>query len=227
MYKIKKTNIWAWDEKHTHLYFKDFHKIDGSTWSKNNSTWNMLRHRFDNTDRDSQLSKVYIAEEVMSEYGCETAEAMTWNELVEKIAEIINNTWFRRKFGKLFCDTDLQIHTGHVRQNMAYAFGTDELSFPPNFRNLPIILHELTHIIMARLEWVVAFRKPYNAHGRMFAFIYLELVKKFIGRREYDLLRKSYKEHGVKYQKRRLLTSSQKKILRERFIKSVRKEENK
>ena len=88
MYKIKKTNIWAWDEKHTHLYFRKFHKIDGSTWSKNSSTWNMLRDRFDNAERDSQRSKLYIAEEVMSEYDCETAEAMTWNELIEKIAEI-------------------------------------------------------------------------------------------------------------------------------------------
>jgi hypothetical protein len=61
----------------------------------------------------------------------------------------------------------------------------------------------------------------------MFAFIYLELVKKFIGKKEHDLLKESYKEHGVKYQKRRLLTSSQKKVLRERFIKSVKKVESK
>jgi hypothetical protein len=80
---------------------------------------------------------------------------------------------------------------------------------------------------MERLGWVVAFRKPYNVHGRMFSFIYLELVKKFVGKKEYDLLKKSYKEHGVKYQKRRMLTSSQKKVLRDRFIKSVRKEESK
>jgi hypothetical protein len=223
-YSIKKTNIWAWDDKHTHLYFKKNYPIDGSTWSKNSSTWNMLKNRFDNTDRDSQRSKLYLAEDIMDEFDCGTAEAMSWNELIEKIAEIINNTWFRRKFGNLFCETDLQIHTGHKRQNMAYAFGTDELSFPPNFRNLPLILHELTHIIMERLTWVVAFRKPYNVHGRMFSFIYLELVKKFIGKKEHDLLKKSYKEHGVKFQNRRLLTSSQKKVLRERFIKSVKKE---
>jgi hypothetical protein len=184
----------------------------------------MLRTRFDNTDRDSQQSKLYIAEEVMSEYQCDTAEAMSWEECVEKIAEIINNVWFRRKFGNLFCDTQLEIHKGHGSQKMAYALGTDKLSFPPIFRNLPIILHELTHLIIERLTWVVAFRKPYNTHGRMFAFIYLELVKKFIGLREYELLKKSYKEHGVKYQKRPDLKPSQRKTLRERFLKLVKKE---
>ena len=223
MHKIKKTHVWSCDDKHTHLYFKKKYRIDGSTWSKNSSTWDMLRTRFDNTDRDSQCSKLYVAEDIMVEFDCVTAEAMTWNELIEKIAEIINNTWFRRKFGNLFCETDLKILTGHKRQNMAYALGTDELAFPPVFRNLPLILHELTHIIIERLTWVVAFRKPYNNHGRMFAFIYLELVKKFIGKKEYELLKKSYKEHGVKYRKRPDLKPSQRKLLRERFLKSVTK----
>ena len=102
---------------------------------------------------------------------------------------------------------------------MAYALGSDFLSFPPQFRNMPIVLHELAHIIVDRLSFVVHFSKNYTTHGRMFAFIYLELVKKYMGEREHMILKVGFKNYNVKYRNRIPQSSAKKKILRERLSK--------
>jgi hypothetical protein len=192
-------------------------KYDNCKWNKNTSTWCMLKNRYDNGQRDSQQNKLYNGEynllpSIEDDY-------FEFNQVVVKIAKIVNDTWFRKKFGRLFSDTELKIENASERQNMAYAFGTDFLSFPPQFRNMPIILHELAHIIVDRLSFVVHFSKNYTTHGRMFAFIYLELVKKYMGDREHMILKTGFKNFNVKYHNRIPQTSAKKKILRERLSK--------
>ena len=177
----------------------------------------MLKKRYDNGQRDSQMQKLYDAE--YSLIPCSPKDNLSFDELITKIDEVVNDTWFRKKFGRLFSDTILKVENASSRQNMAYAFGTDLLSFPPHFCNVPIILHELTHIIVDRLHFVVNMNKNYTTHGRMFAFIYLELVKKFMGERSYTILKTGYKNFNVKYRNRIPQTSAKKKILRERISK--------
>ena len=190
-------------------------KHDNCKWNKNISTWEMLKNRYDNGSRDSQQNKLYNGEYNLIPRGDE--DYLEFSEVILKIAEIVNDTWFRKKFGRLFSDTELKVENANPRQNMAYAFGTDLLSFPPHFCNVPIILHELTHTIVDRLSFVVHFRKNYTTHGRMFAFIYLELVKKYMGQREYMILKTGFKNYNVKYRNRIPQTSAKKKILRERL----------
>lgn len=190
-------------------------KHDNCKWDKNNSTWNVLKKRYDNGQRDSQMQKLYDAE--YSLIPCSPKDNLSFDELIYKINEVVNHTWFRKKFGRLFSETILKVENASSRQNMAYAFGTDLLSFPPHFCNVPIILHELTHIIVDRLHFVVNMNKSYTTHGRMFAFIYLELVKKFMGDRSYTILKTGYKNFNVKYRNRIPQTSAKKKILRERL----------
>lgn len=192
-------------------------KYDNCKWNKNTSTWSMLKKRYDNGQRDSQMQKLYDAE--YSLIPCSPTDLLSFDELVSKIDEVVNETWFRKKFGRLFSDTILKVENASSRQNMAYAFGTDLLSFPPHFCNMPIILHELSHIIVDRLHFVVNMNKSYTTHGRMFAFIYLELVKKFMGERSYTILKTGYKNFNVKYRNRIPQTSAKKKILRERMLK--------
>lgn len=201
-------------------------KYDNCKWSKNLSTWGMLKHRYDNGNRDSQLNKLYNAEYNLIPWAG-TENNMDFGEVILKIAEIVNDTWFRKKFGRLFSETELKVEYADVRQNMAYAFGTDFLSFPPNFCNVPIILHELSHIIVDRLSHVVYFKKDYATHGRMFAFIYLELVKKYMGDSGYMILKTGFKNFNVKYRNRIPQSSAKKKILRERISKyNIHKHEN-
>lgn len=192
-------------------------KYDNCKWNKKTSTWSMLKKRYDNGQRDSQMQKLYDAE--YSLIPCSPKDNLSFDELITKIDEVVNDTWFRKKFGRLFSDTILKVENASSRQNMAYAFGTDLLSFPPHFCNVPIILHELTHIIVDRLHFVVNMNKNYTTHGRMFAFIYLELVKKFMGERSYTILKTGYKNFNVKYRNRIPQTSAKKKILRERISK--------
>jgi len=190
-------------------------KYDNCKWTKNISTWTMLKNRYDNGSRDSQQTKLYNGEYNLLP-SCDE-DYLEFDQVVVKIAEVVNNIWFRRRFGRLFSDTELKIENASERQNMAYAFGTDFISLPPQFCNLPIILHELTHTIIDRLSFVVHFSKNYTTHGRMFAFIYLELVKKYMGDREYMILKTGFKNFNVKYRNRIPQTSAKKKILRERI----------
>ena len=190
-------------------------KYDNCKWSKNKSTWSMLKRRYDNGQRDSQMQKLYDAE--YSLIPCSPKDNLTFDELIQKIDDVVNDTWFRKKFGRLFSDTILQVENASSRQNMAYSFGTDFLSFPPHFCNFPIILHELAHTIVDRLQFVVAFNYNYTTHGRMFAFIYLELVRKFMGESSYTILKTGYKNFNVKYRNRIPQTSAKKKILRDRL----------
>ena len=190
-------------------------KYDNCKWNKNTSTWSMLKRRYDNGQRDSQMQKLYDAE--YSLIPCSPKDNLTFDELIQKIDDVVNDTWFRKKFGRLFSDTILQVENASSRQSMAYSFGTDFLSFPPHFCNFPIILHELAHTIIDRLQFVVAFNYNYTTHGRMFAFIYLELVRKFMGESSYTILKTGYKNFNVKYRNRIPQTSSKKKILRERL----------
>lgn len=190
-------------------------KYDNCKWNKNTSTWSMLKRRYDNGQRDSQMQKLYDAE--YSLIPCSPKDNLTFDELIQKIDDVVNDTWFRKKFGRLFSDTILQVENASSRQNMAYSFGTDFLSFPPHFCNFPIILHELAHTIVDRLQFVVAFNYNYTTHGRMFAFIYLELVRKFMGESSYTILKTGYKNFNVKYRNRIPQTSAKKKILRDRL----------
>ena len=194
-------------------------KYDNCRWSKNLSTWQMLKNRYDNGNRDSQLNKLYNAEYSLIPWADENS--MDFGEVIVKIAEIVNDTWFRKRFGRLFSETELKVEYASPNQNMAYSFGSDFLSFPPQFCNVPIILHELSHTILDRLSYVVHFKKDYATHGRMFAFTYLELVKKYMGTREYTILKTGYKNFRVKYHNRIPQTPSEKKILREKFTNSV------
>lgn len=192
-------------------------KYDNCVWSKSHSTWSMLKNRYDNGSRDSQMNKLYNAEYSLIPWHDENS--MTFEDAIEKMSEVVNNTWFRKKFGRLFSETELKIEKANPNQNMAYAFGADFISIPYHMCNVPIILHELTHIIVDRLSCVVNFNKSYATHGRMFAFIYLELVKKFIGESGYMILKTGYKNFNVKYRNRIPQTSAKRKILRERINK--------
>ena len=196
-------------------------KYDNCKWSKNLSTWCMLKNRYDNGTRDSQQSKLYDGEYNLLP-SCDE-DYFEFDAVILKIAEVVNDTWFRKKFGKLFSDTELKIENAPERQNMAYAFGTDFISFPPEFCNLPIILHELAHIIVDRLSFVVHFSKNYTTHGRMFAFIYLELVKKYMGERSHTILKTGFKNYNVKYHNRIAQTSIRRKLQREQLVRNLSK----
>ena len=216
---IPKTAITEYG-KGVNMYFVKS-KYDNCVWNKNFSTWEILKNRYDNGQRDSQQNKLYNAE--YSLIPSSSDDYLEFADVILKIAEVVNDTWFRKKFGRLFSDTELKVEDANPRQNMAYAYGTNKLSFPPNFCNIPIILHELSHIIVDRLSFVVHFRKDYTTHGRMFAFIYSELVKKYMGDREHTILKTGYKNFNVKYRNRIPQTSSKKRILRERLINNVKK----
>ena len=133
--KIPKTAIEEYNKGVIMTFVKSKH--DNCKWNKNVSTWEMLKNRYDNGLRDSQMQKLYDAEYSLIPSGAE--DNLPFDEVISKIAEVINNTWFRKKFGRLFSDTELKIENAPRNQNMAYAYGTDIISIPYHMCNVCLL----------------------------------------------------------------------------------------
>lgn len=72
-------------------------------------------------------------------------------------------------------------------QDKAYSQG-DQIGFPITGGANYHVLHEIAHQIV-----------PDNDHEKEFATVYLYLVAKFMGKRSYAILKKSYDDYGVDY----------------------------
>jgi predicted metal-dependent hydrolase len=53
-----------------------------------------------------------------------------------------------------------------------------------------VIVHELSHVCQPLIS---------AGHGREFCKIFLAFVKKWVGHEAHNMLKTSFKEHGVKY----------------------------
>ena len=192
MRESSKTTLEKYDKGITMHFAKS--KYDNCKWNKNTSTWSMLKKdttmvKETHKCKNCMMQNIHLFHVLL--------KIILLDELIQKIDYVVNDIIVKNS--KTFSDTILQVENASSRQNIAYSFGTDFLSFPPHFCNFPIVLHELTHTIVDRLQFVVAFNYNYTTHGRMFAFIYLELVRKFMGERSYTIL---YKNFNVKYRNR-------------------------
>ena len=71
-------------------------KYDNCKWNKNLTTWEMLKNRYDNGSRDSQQNKLYNGEYNLIPWA--DTGSIDFDQVIVKIAEIVNDTWFRKKF---------------------------------------------------------------------------------------------------------------------------------
>jgi putative metallohydrolase (TIGR04338 family) len=144
--------------------------------------------------RDSQKSKLYKAEDEArgtpgsGEHRFESIEqAQAW------VNEIICSRWFRtREWGK---DVNVvavyrQGRRGASTAGSYWSSGggwTGNIHLMENHVTKFIVLHELSHVLTES--------RP--AHGRRFVKLYMALVKRFIGRPGWLLLRAAFVKHHV------------------------------
>lgn len=149
------------------------------------------------TPRDSQRSKVYKAESdtsmrVNPNYCNDFPEIMTLQEIESWVEKIMTSKWFESNYPGV---NQIIPAIRDGRGSRRAAANTRRMRFPIWTRFELMVLHELAHVVCAHIY------RPYEIrmHGRAYCAVYLNLVKRWIGKPAHDELKKSFKKHGVKY----------------------------
>lgn len=181
--------------------------------------------------RDSQMSKVYRAEEMAfpdahpgkgstkrpRDWFASTVEAEIFvnrilrsdraHKAVRKAAEAFakqtEDGWKVSEFYRW--PGRVAVETGP--DGMGGSAGNGRIKVSPGFRNKVVLIHELAHLVAPVAE----------KHGRLFAAIELALVRSVLGTRDHDALRKAFKAKGVKYTAKRTLSPERKAALVKRL----------
>jgi putative metallohydrolase (TIGR04338 family) len=133
--------------------------------------------------RDNQRQKVYNAENVVP-------RGRQFNRVVEItvfVDHMLKTTWWRRNFPDVKFIT---VKDGRRRIRPSAYRAERVIKMPKWSRNELIVIHEVAHIVTPDC---------YAAHGPEYCRTYLDLVKRFMGLMTCELLRNSFKVHGVKW----------------------------
>ena len=105
------------------------------------------------------------------------------------------------------------------RRRRACAYGTREIGMPRATRTQWVVLHELAHVVCARVESGMRYDERTPGHGWRFAEIYLYLVKTHLGQDRHDALKAAFKKHHVRFRRpvRRIMTPEQRAACRARL----------
>jgi len=136
--------------------------------------------------RDNQRQKVYRAErESLHNKGEKFKD-------LKEVNTYINHILSSHYWKKLNGSWHIEVRDGRGRK-AACAFDRETIALPKWARQDVVIIHELAHTVVNFNSRKVA------SHGREFAKTFLGLVKRFMGRESYLLLKESYKKNHVHY----------------------------
>lgn len=142
--------------------------------------------------RDYQVSKVYKAENNTSAGSIKKKKNYFKNRANMQIFvdKIINSKWFKKRY---IIWNKIYIKQPHRNRKYCEADTDNATIWISDKWNIKqIILHELAHFANPEAA-------PY--HGKEFCSIYLEFVKRWLGKREYKELKNNFKKYGVDYEK--------------------------
>lgn len=157
--------------------------------------------------RDNQRSRVYAAERVLvkdrkilGEGSIQEAEAYVRSVEADPIWEEL-----LKRSGRTPIPGGLKIESG--RRHGHARGGTTHLVLPPWARSPVVILHEMAHSATRT-----------GCHNWPFAAAFLVLVKEFLGEDQEQILKQSFKSHGVRYAPPRQISPEGLAKLREQGI---------
>jgi putative metallohydrolase (TIGR04338 family) len=143
--------------------------------------------------RDNQRQRVYNAERDTPMWS-NSPRIDDIDALRKYVSKICKSAWYRkraaRNAGKAFRWREIEVGDGRRRRNACGNRWQGYIKMPVWSRNVLVILHEVAHVCQPDVS---------AGHGREYCKIYLALVKKWMGRVEYELLKIAFKKHGVKY----------------------------
>lgn len=153
-------------------------------------------------ERDFQVSKVYRAEEIVNG---RPEPWIAWGRLDSVwqiqgfVDEIMDSEWvqsFGEKYNDMLNVTDVRVTDGRGRRRPGVSvdgYTAFKVKMPRFSRCVLLILHEIAHVLTP-LE--------YSHHGREFCATYLQLTKRWVGKKERDELKAAFDICGVKYKRR-------------------------
>ncbi len=159
-------------------------------------------------ERDSQRSKVYVAEGVLLRYG---PHPMTIEECRAFAHKALSSKYIERRFGEDVVKRlrrNLAIWNGRGG-GMAHRY-TSTITLGVYARRESIVLHELVHLLV----------RQGPAHGWQFCAGLLDLVRHVMGQQAHDELKTSFRQHKVKFtapRVKREMAPEEKAILVERL----------
>ena len=159
-------------------------------------------------ERDNQRKKVYRAE---NEAFNNKPYILKFDDLkqVDKfLKRIFKSKWFQKKFPNF---KNFIVKYGRSRTRACGWSSGDcaKMKLPVWTRNNWIVLHELSHGLV--------FQGGNAFHDMEYCKVYLELVKKWIGKDAANDLKVSFKKHLVKYKPKRIISEARKLELVERM----------
>lgn len=149
--------------------------------------------------RDSKRSAVYASEWNALEQHLSNRRIREIADVVAFVNEITQSKWYKNykimgKEHSSFCRrTKPHIDVGDGRGRRRACGGGTTIKLPKWCRKTYVILHELAHTMQFEQPW----------HGRQFAAIYLDLVRRWMGRNAWEKLRDEFRKHKVWYSARR------------------------
>lgn len=156
--------------------------------------------------RDSQRQKVYDAESVLRSHS----KRISHDQIVALVRKIESSEYVKRNYGVLHRKV---ITSGHGHSRTSVAKGDHTIVLAAFGHNDWITIHEVAH------GYTVA--DP--GHGWLFCYVYLDLVRKFMGKEAHDALKASFKKRKVAHtvpRKKREMTPEQKQVLVDRMAKA-------
>ncbi len=153
--------------------------------------------------RDSQRSRVYKAEDAYEDYPWRRDRIILTDPSEAQVQAIVTGITSSDLWEQIISDSHIPRYFVNVqfidgsRSVKATSF-PDEISLPPWARTMNTILHELAHSA-----------GPVDVdHQWIFCAIHLRLVREFMGQHHYEILRGSYRLHGVRYLEKHRPTST-------------------
>ncbi len=170
--------------------------------------------------RDSQRSKLYEAEGVLQNWpGAKSWGKSSVPAMQDYVDKLTNSAWWKRRgWESTFRGDHIEVRSGQGRR-VAAALGDYAITLPLWARSEAVLLHEVAHIANVRKAQTFFFTEDRAAHGWEFAAIEVELVHHMMGKDAADALKKSFREHKVRYKKpqKRNLSPEQRQACRERL----------
>lgn len=140
---------------------------------------------------DWQQQRIYSADWFVTEH-CRLPQMRSIATIQAWVKKIERSKWFKSRFWT-HPDLGILIRSGPRASPAVADSKWRVILLPPGMREKVIVLHELAHICN---QSRVNHRK---SHGKHFAGIFLLLVRQYMSKRVYQLMKKAFNKFGVQY----------------------------
>lgn len=189
-------------------YFQRYLNRQAQAIARRKETMEYRRSTGNGRARDSQRKRLYDAERVLPKGRIFSSI----EEMQSYVDRLVRSAWF----GKQCHAKEITILLGRSGTAATASDYGSRIKMPKWAWNEHILLHEVAHLMANRIYGLGV-----AGHGREYARTYVILVQHMMGKEAGDLLKKSFREHKVKYSlPRKPMTEEQRQAAAQRLAKA-------